>query len=162
MGFKSAYRAGHDISGRKCCSTLLLMYLWQSLLICFGSLSGMSTNPWATRHISDRIAWRCSKLWYPIWFNFPFIGYKSLILQLAKAPITKRATPPRFPLGVIQGVAALSRIPHHMQCSYLTVRFRTLIRAFKRHYSTVLLCSLYAIWSTVAFWLVLLSQQRFL
>ena len=63
MGFKSTDCAGQDISWRLCCSSLLLIYLWQNLLVCFWSLSCRSTNPWPTSHVSDGIAWCCSMLW---------------------------------------------------------------------------------------------------
>ena len=45
VGFKSADCTSQDISWRMCYSSLLLMYLRQSLLVCIGSLSCMSTNP---------------------------------------------------------------------------------------------------------------------
>ena len=43
MGFKSADCTGQDISWRTCCSSFLLMYHGQSLLVCFRSLSGVRT-----------------------------------------------------------------------------------------------------------------------
>ena len=46
MGFKFTDCVVQDNSWRMCCSSLLLIYLWQSLLVCFRSLSCMSTNPW--------------------------------------------------------------------------------------------------------------------
>ena len=44
MGFKSSDCVGKDISWRTCCTSLLLLYLWQNLLECFRSSSCMSTN----------------------------------------------------------------------------------------------------------------------
>ena len=100
IGFKSPDCIGQDISWRTCCSSLLLMYHWQNLQICFGSLSCISTNPWNTSHIpvccdnqSDSI--------YPS----PFIG-KSL------HTITDPSS--CFAVGVIQEVAALSPTFHHI------------------------------------------------
>ena len=55
MGFKSADCTSQDISWRTCCSFLLFMYFWQSLLVCFGSLCCMNTNPWPTSHIPGGI-----------------------------------------------------------------------------------------------------------
>ena len=63
MGFKSTDCASQDISWRTWCSSLLLMYLWQSLLVCFRSLSCMSTNLWPTSRIPDGIVGCCSILW---------------------------------------------------------------------------------------------------
>ena len=63
MGFKSTDRTSKSIKRRTCCSSLLLMYLWQSLLLWFGSLSCMSTNPWATSRVSDGIVWYCNLQW---------------------------------------------------------------------------------------------------
>ena len=46
MGFKSADYAGQDITWRTCCFFLLLIFLWQSLRICFESLFCIISNPW--------------------------------------------------------------------------------------------------------------------
>ena len=62
MGFKSAVCVSQDIIWKMYCSSLLLMYLWQSLLICFRSLSCMSTNLWPTSCASDRFVWCRSML----------------------------------------------------------------------------------------------------
>ena len=70
---------------RTCCSFLVVMYHLQSLLVCFGSLSGMSTNPWPICRVLEGIAWRCSMLWSLVWLNFLFTYCKSPTLQLAKA-----------------------------------------------------------------------------
>ena len=51
MGFKSTDCAGQDICWTTCFSSLLLMCLWQSLLVCFVSLSCMCTNPWLTSRV---------------------------------------------------------------------------------------------------------------
>ena len=48
IGFKSGDCTGQAICWRMCCSSLLLMYIWQILIVRFGSLSCMSTNPWST------------------------------------------------------------------------------------------------------------------
>ena len=63
MRFKSVDCTGQDISWRGWISSLLLMYLWQNLLECFGLLSCMSTNPWVTSHVPDGNTWCCSMLW---------------------------------------------------------------------------------------------------
>ena len=79
MGCKSADCAGQDISWKICCSSLLLMYFWQSLLVCFRSLSCISTNPWATS---------CSK-WDGVMQQFAVIANQfavHLAFQLARAP----------------------------------------------------------------------------
>ena len=68
-GLKSLNCVTQDILWRTRCSSLLLMFLWQSLLEWFGSLSSRSTNPWATSWILDWIAWCCSMLWQQVWFN---------------------------------------------------------------------------------------------
>ena len=60
MGFMSADYAGQGICWGICYSSLLLIYPWQNLLVYFGSLSCMSTNPWATSRVPDGIAWYCS------------------------------------------------------------------------------------------------------
>ena len=86
MGFKFADCSSQDISWRICCSSLLLIYLWQSLPVCFRLLFCMSTNPWSTSCVSDVIVW-CSMFWLPVWFNFPFTWCKSLTLQLVKPHI---------------------------------------------------------------------------
>ena len=39
MEFKSTEFAGQNITWSMCCFSLLLVYLWQSSLVCFGSLS---------------------------------------------------------------------------------------------------------------------------
>ena len=63
MGFKSTDCTSQDISWRICCSSLLLAYIWQSLLVCFGPLPCMSTNPWSTSRVPDGITWYCCMLW---------------------------------------------------------------------------------------------------
>ena len=61
------------------------MYLEQSLIVCFVPLSCMSTNPWATSRVPDRITW-CFSLRCLIEFAF----------QLAQIPdITIGKAPPR-------------------------------------------------------------------
>lgn len=59
------------------------MYPWQNLLLCFGSSSCMSTNPWPICRVLDEIAWSCSMLLQPVWFNLSFTWCKSPTLQSA-------------------------------------------------------------------------------
>ena len=107
IGFKSADCTSQDISQRRCCSFLFLMYLWKSLLIGFQSLSYMCINPWATSCIPDVIKWCCSMLWLAVWFNLLFTWCKSQNQQLVKDPYTITEPRPCFMVG-IQGVVALS------------------------------------------------------
>ena len=52
MVFKSADFTSQDINWRTCCSSLLWMYFWKSLIIYFGPLSCiMSSNLWPASHI---------------------------------------------------------------------------------------------------------------
>ena len=161
MGFESIYYIYQDIIWKTCCSSWLLMSHWQSLLVCFGSLSCMSTNLWDTSCIPDGITWCCNMLWSPVWFNLTFTWCKSLTLQLAKAPYTITEPLPCFTVGMIQRIVALSQLFTAHRCSYLNQRFRTLIRQSKGLNSTVLLSILCVPWSTGAFEIVLLLQQWF-
>ena len=83
-----------DISWRTYCSSLLLIYFWPSLPVCFGSLSCISTNSWPIRCIPDGNTWCCSMQWKVLWFNLSFTWCKSLTLQLAKALHTITEPPP--------------------------------------------------------------------
>ena len=57
--FKSDNCAAQDINWKSCYSSLLLRYLWHNLLVCFGSLSCMRTNPWPTTPFPDGMPCRC-------------------------------------------------------------------------------------------------------
>ena len=93
IGFKSTDCTGQDISWRKYCSSLLLIYLWQSLLVCFRSLSCMSRNTWATRRVQEVYCDSRSD---------------SIYLHLVQIPHTVTQPCSYFMVGVIQGTAALS------------------------------------------------------
>ena len=63
MQLKSSDCGSQDISWRTCCTSLLSIYLWQSLLVRFGSLFCMSTNNWPTSCTLHEVTWGCSMLW---------------------------------------------------------------------------------------------------
>ena len=63
MGFKFTDYASQDISWKICCSSLLLMNLWQSLLVCFGSLSCMSKKSLTHK---PHFRWDCVVLQYAV------------------------------------------------------------------------------------------------
>ena len=64
IGFMSPDCTVQDISWRMCRSSLIFMYFWKTLLICFGSQSCMNITPWQhTSRVSDEILVCCSMLW---------------------------------------------------------------------------------------------------
>ena len=78
------------------------MYLWQSLLVYFGSLFYMSTNPWPTSLVPDGIAWCCCMLWCAGLIQFALSLEQIFDFQLTKALHTIAEYPPCFTVGVIQ------------------------------------------------------------
>ena len=98
MRFKSADWAGQDIIWNKCCS---------SLLVCFSSLSCMSTNPWVTYHISNVVTWYCSiQSQSDSFCPSPSTNLRLFNWQMSQHTVTD--LPPCFTVGVIQRVTALS------------------------------------------------------
>ena len=101
------------------------MYLWQSLLVCFGSLSCIRTNPWPTSRLPDRsrdAAICCDSRCDSICLHLVQI----LNFGIGKSPshtITEPSSCLTF--GVIQGVAALSPFFTAHRPSYLIQRFQT-------------------------------------
>ena len=75
MGFKFTDCTYQVISWRMCCSSLLLMSLWKGLLVCFASLSCMTTNPWPT------FRWDCMMLQYAV-----IAGLIQFALHLVQIP----------------------------------------------------------------------------
>ena len=78
MGFKSIDCTSQNMNWRTCCSFLLLIYLWRILLLCFGSLSWMNTDPWATSCVRDGIAWSCNMCYIITEFFFLLIIFRWL------------------------------------------------------------------------------------
>ena len=70
----------------------------------------MITNLWPPNHVSDAIAWCCSTIGSPVWFNLPSIKGKSPTLHLAKA----NYTPPCVTFGVIQGLYLFQQLSLHI------------------------------------------------
>ena len=118
MGFKSADCAGQDISWKTFCSSLLLMYLWQCLLVYFESLSCINTNLWTTSYVPDASV--CcdsqSNSICPITGTSPGLCNCQNSHTIAKPP-------PYFTVGYIQGVRALSPTLRAHRTSYLTEIF---------------------------------------
>ena len=111
MGFKSTDCINQDISWRISCSSLLLIYLWQSLLECFQSLSCMSTNVWPTTRDPDPATIECCDS-----------RYDSITLHLEQIPDLAIGKSPNTPLKSLlhvlrwvwfEGVAVLSPTHHH-------------------------------------------------
>ena len=130
-----------------CCSSLLLMYIWQSLLVCFGSLSCLSAILWRpTSRVPDWIASCCSIQWLAVWFNLTFTWGKFPALQSANTP-----SPTQWHILFQSlrltwfggGVRFFHQLFATLRTSYLIQRFRTLIRQSKGLYSTILLFSLW-------------------
>ena len=151
MGFKSADCAGQDIHWRIYYSSLLLMYLWQSLIVCFESLSCMSTNICRpTSCVPGVIAWCCSMLWYPIFFNLPFNWCKPPTLQLATpSPYTITEPPLCFIVGVIQAFVALSLI---LRSTYTLLLDRKISNFDSSVQRTLFLCSFVQYFCALAHW----------
>ena len=115
----------------------------------------MSINPWPTSHVPDGLAWCCTMLWEPVWFNLPFTWCKSSILLLP--PL--RASSMLYGWSYAGGLQLFHQLFAAHSPSYLTQRFRTLIRQPK-----VLLCCLVFVRldPLEPFDIVLLHQQWFL
>ena len=128
------------------------MYLWQSLLICFGSLSCMSKSPSPTSRAPDGIKW------YAVITGL--IQFALHLVQILDFAIGKRIpshTPQRslhhaLRLVCYRGLQLFHQLFFHTDLFYLTERFRTLICQSKGLYATTLLYSLCALWPTEAFW----------
>ena len=128
------------------------MYLWKSLLSCFGSLSCISTNPWATSYVLDGFTWCCSCVISGlIQFALHLVQISGFGIGNWQKPFTLTENPPCFTVGVIQRFQPFHQFFAAHRPSYLTERFRTLIHQFKGLYSTALLSSLYAPWPIGAF-----------
>ena len=149
MGFKFTDCASQDISRRICCSSLLLMYFWQSLLICFVSLSCMSTNLWATNCVLDGIVAVCCDNWYDPIHSSPG---EIPNFAIGTLPSTITEPPPFFMVGVIKGLQLFHQVFVTHWPTYLTQTFQILIYQSKGLYSTALLSSLCAPWPTEVFW----------
>ena len=156
MLFKSTDYTGQDTSWRTCSSSLFLMLPWQSLLVCFGSLSCRSRNPWRpTNCVPDWIAGCCSMLWWSVWFNLSFTWCKYPTLQRAKASHPTELLQ-SLRLVWYRGLRLFPQLFAAHRPSYLTQRNQTLICK----------SSLYELWSTGAFWhcfpsSTVLSWQQF-
>ena len=117
-----------------CCSSLLLMYLWQSLLVCFGSL-----------FCKPCFRWDSMMLQYPVITSLiQFVLHLVQIPNFAKSKPTHTITepPPCFMVSVIQTVKFFHQLFATHRTPYLTPKFQTLIHQSKGLYSTTLLFSL--------------------
>ena len=128
------------------------MYLWQSLQVCFGSLSCLSTNFWATSCIPDGIMLGCSLLWLPVWYDLPSPGVNSQLCNWQKPPHHNRASSMLYGLVWYRGLQLFHQIFTAHKASYLTQIFWTLIHLSKGLFSTAWLSSVYVPWPTGAFW----------
>ena len=141
-------------------SSLILIYLWQSLLVCFGSLSCLSTNLWPTSSIPDEIVWCWSMLWKPVQFNLLFTWWKYPTLQLA--PHHNRPSPMLYGWCDTGGCSSFTNSLPHIDPPIWPKDFE-LWFVSPKDFILILYCPVFACLGPLGpFDIVLLPQQWFL
>ena len=147
MGFKSTHCTSQDINWGTCSSSLLWIYLRQSLLVCFWSLPWYKTS---TNKLRSR--WDNMMLQYVVIASL--IQFVLHLVQISEFAIGKSPPHHNWASSMLYSrcdTVGYSSFTTHRP-SYLTQRFWTLICLSKGLYSIALLSSLCAPWYTEAFW----------
>ena len=127
-----------------------LMYVWQSLLVCFYLARVQILYPQTTFEMGS---------WYavivrPIQFALHLVQIPDFVIGKSLPPRRHNRAPSMLYSWCDEwGRMQLFHQPLAAhRPSYLTQRFQTLIHQSKGHYSTALLLNLFVLWHTGAFW----------